>query len=399
MRWRILALLFTARVGLGFQFQTMGAVSGELTKAFGLGNAQIGLMIGLFMAPGLFLAMPAGLSGRFASDRVLAGIGLGALALGGAVSATATGPFGIGFGRVLSGAGFLFATLYFTKMVADWFESREIATAMSILVMSWPFGIEMSQVGHIWLAEVYGWRAPFAVASVWCAVAAFAVLTLYRPPHLLSARIASRVKGLLPHEWGLIVFAGIAWGTFNSGYVVYLSFGPSMLEAQGMGPLAAASVISVGSWLMILSGTACGQIADRFGRRETILAICMAGAVLALMLLSLPGAGLEASLLFGLVGMAPAGVIIALAGQAVAPERRAFGIGVFFTVYYAIMTASPPIAGWLLDQTGTPDSAIHFGAVLFSLVLPMAVLFRMVKARTLATLPKEAVRCSSERRC
>lgn len=391
MRWRILALLFAARVGLGFQFQTMGAVGGNLTDAFGLDNAQIGLMIGLFMAPGLFLALPAGFSGRFASDRMLAGLGLGALALGGALSATASDPTGIGFGRVVSGAGFLFATLYFTKMVADWFDGREIATAMSILVMSWPFGIAMGQVGHTWLAEVHGWRFPFAVASVWCAVAAIAVLTLYRPPHDLPSRITSRIKGLLPREWGLIVLAGIAWGVFNAGYVVYLSFGPSMLEAQGMDTLAAASAISVGSWLMILSGTACGQIADRFGRRETILAICMAGAVLALMLLSLPGAGLAASLLFGLIGMAPAGVIMALAGQAVAPERRAFGMGVFLTVYYAILTASPPVAGWLLDRTGVPDSAILFSAALFALVLPVAVLFRLLKTKTIAAPVKETV--------
>ncbi|WP_294608334.1 CynX/NimT family MFS transporter [uncultured Roseovarius sp.] len=389
MRWRILALLFAARVGLGFQFQTMGAVGGNLTDAFGLDNAQIGLMIGLFMAPGLFLALPAGFSGRFASDRVLAGFGLCALALGGAQSAMASDPAGIGFGRVVSGAGFLFATLYFTKMVADWFEGHEIATAMSILVMSWPFGIAMGQVGHTWLAEVHGWRAPFAVASAWCAVSAIAVLTLYRPPHDLPARIKNRIKGLLPREWGLIVLAGAAWGVFNAGYVVYLSFGPGMLAAQGMGTLAAASVISVGSWLMILSGAACGQIADRFGRRETILAVCMTGAVLALMLLSLHGAGLAASLLFGLVGMAPAGVIMALAGQAVAPERRAFGMGVFFTVYYAIMTASPPVAGWLLDRTGAPDSTILFGAALFALVFPIAVLFRMLKTGTATGPVKE----------
>jgi predicted MFS family arabinose efflux permease len=379
MRWRILALLFAARVGLGFQFQTMGAVGGDLSGAFGLDNAQIGLMIGLFMAPGLFLALPAGFSGRFASDRVLAGLGLVALALGGAVSAMAADPGGIGLGRLLCGAGFLFSTLYFTKMVADWFEGREIATAMSVLVMSWPFGIAMGQVGHTWLAELFGWRVPFAMASVYCALAAFAVFTLYRAPNDLPAIFAGRIKGLLQREWGLIICAGIAWGVFNAGYVVYLSFGPRMLEAQGMGTLAAAAVISVGSWLMILSGAACGQIADRFGRRETILAVCMASAILALMLLSLSDAGLAASLVFGLVGMAPAGVIMAFAGQAVAPERRAFGMGVFFTVYYAIMTASPPVAGWILDRSGAPNGAILFGAVLFALVLPAVVLFRMLK--------------------
>lgn len=114
MRWRILALLFAARAGLGFQFQTMGAAGGEPSGTFGLDNAQIGL----FMAPGLFLAVPAGFSGRFALDRVLAGLGLAAPAFGGAVSAMADGPNTIGLGRILSGAGFLFAMLYFTKRAA-----------------------------------------------------------------------------------------------------------------------------------------------------------------------------------------------------------------------------------------------------------------------------------------
>ncbi len=100
MRWRILALLFTARVSLGFQFQTMSAVGDDLSGAIGLDNAQIGFMIGLFMAPGIFFALPAGFSGRFASDRVLAGLGLVALALGGAMSSVAAGPGAIGLGRV-----------------------------------------------------------------------------------------------------------------------------------------------------------------------------------------------------------------------------------------------------------------------------------------------------------
>lgn len=112
---------------------------------------------------------------------------------------------------------------------------------------------------------------------------------------------------------------------FNAGYVVYLSFGPRMLAAQGMGTLAAASVISVGNWLMSLSGTACGQIADRFGRDDPRRLHGGRGSVTHV---AEPAwAGLTASLLFGLVGRASAGVIMALAGQAVAPERRAFCMG------------------------------------------------------------------------
>jgi predicted MFS family arabinose efflux permease len=380
-RWHMLALLFAARVGLGINFQTMGSTGDQLSDAFGLSYAQIGVMIGLFTAPGLFLALPAGYAGRFASDRLLCGLGLAGLALGALTTAAAPGPDLIAIGRLLAGAGGLFAMLYFTKMAADWFEGREMATAMSILVTSWPLGIAVGQVGHTWLAEAFGWRVPFLAAAGYCTVAALAIFALYRAPNGLARLAPSGKTRLFAREWGLVACAGVAWGAFNAGYVVYLSFGPEMLKAQGLGVLAAASIISVGSWIMIASGTICGQIADRLGHTNRILAVTMTGAVAALLLLSVPGAGLGASLLFGLVGMAPAGVIIALAGQAVAVERRAFGMGVFLTIYYAIITLAPPLAGWIFDRTGAPDGAIVLGVALFALVLPATMMFQFIKSR------------------
>ena len=380
MRWRILALLFVARIGMGFQFQTLASVGDNLVVAFGLDYAGVGLLIGVFMAPGLVLAMPAGFSGRYVSDRVLAGLGLCALALGGIVSAAAMDSWTVGLGRVVSGAGFLFSTLYFTKMAADWFVGREIATAMSILVMSWPFGIAMGQVGHAWLAEAYGWRVPFQVASAYCILAALAVLVFYRPPPGLPNATPGAAARLTAYEWRLVILAAIAWATLNGGYVVYLAFGPKVLEAMGQSAIGAAGIISVGSWVMILSGALCGQIADRFGRRDLILAVCMAGAVIALVLLNIPQAGLAASLLFGLVGMAPAGVIMALTGEAMRPEQRAFGMGVFSTVFYAIMLVTPPIAGAIFDATGRAGGPIMFGAVLFAGVLTATLAFRHAKS-------------------
>jgi predicted MFS family arabinose efflux permease len=389
MRWRILVLLFLARIGLGLQFQTLASVGDNLVVAFGLDYAGIGLLIGLFMAPGLFLALPAGYSGRYASDRVLAVSGLCALAVGGLVSSAAADSWTVGLGRVLAGAGFLLINLYFTKMVADWFQGREIATAMSILVMSWPFGIAMGQVGHAWLADVYGWRIPFQAASAYCLLAALGVLVFYRAPNDPAAVKNGAGSGLTGNEWWLIVCAGTAWGVFNAGYVIYLSFGPKLLEGFGQTSLAAAGIISVGSWLMIVSGALCGQIADRTRRRITILTFCMAGAVVALMLLSLPGRGLEASLLFGLIGMAPAGVIMALAGEAMRPQVRAFAMGIFFTVYFAIMMVTPPAAGAILDATGSAQGPIWLAMLLFASVVPLAMAFQHFKGASLLSNAKE----------
>ena len=159
-------MLFAARVGLGFQFQTLGSVSNDLIAAFGLDHADVGMLVGMFMVPGLFLAIPAGFSGRYVSDRVSSSLGMLALAVGGLASGLAEDPWLIGFGRVVSGLGFLLSSLYFTKMTADWFSGKEIATAMSVLVMSWPFGIAIGQIGHEWITETVGWRWSFFAAAI-----------------------------------------------------------------------------------------------------------------------------------------------------------------------------------------------------------------------------------------
>lgn len=102
--------------------------------------------------------------------------------------------------------------LHFTKMAADWFEGREMVTAMSILVMSWPFSIAVGPVGHTWLAEAFGWRVPFLAAAGYCAVAALAIFAVYRAPHDLPRLPASGMTRLLPRDWAIVACAGVAWG-------------------------------------------------------------------------------------------------------------------------------------------------------------------------------------------
>ncbi len=381
MRWRMLALLFLARIGLGLQFQTLPSTSDALIVAFGLDYAGVGLLIGLFMAPGLFLALPAGYLGRRVADKQMITFGLIAVALGGLVSALAENPTGLGYGRLVAGAGFLFTTLYFTKMVADWFDGHEIATAMSILVMSWPFGIAMGQVGHAWLTDAYGWHAPFQFASIYCLIAALAVWVFYRDPIRSTGPATTGNARLTALEWRLILCAAAAWGIFNAAYVIYLTFGPNVLVTAGIPAISAAGILSVGSWIMIGSGAICGQIVDRFGRRDLVLTICMAGAIIALWLLSQPGAALFASLLFGALGIAPAGIIMALAGMALRPEVRAFGMGVFFTIYYAFALAVPPIAGAMLDATGNPLSPIWLAMGMFMTIIPLGLLYTALKSK------------------
>ena len=91
--------------------------------------------------------------------------------------------------------------------------------------------------------------------------------------------------------------------------------------------------------------------------------------------------GLSLRLLFGLIGTAPAGIILALTAQSMTPHRRAFGIGVFFSSYFLITTPAPGIAGWLYDATGIAYWPIVFAAVLFLLAGVANAVFRYSQAR------------------
>ena len=59
------------------------------------------------------------------------------------------------------------------------------------------------------------------------------------------------------------------------------------------------------------------------------------------------------------------GIIIALSGRAMPANRRAFGMGIFQTVYFFFSAVSPILAGWLYDYVGNSKLALLFAALLF----------------------------------
>lgn len=373
-RWLMLALCFVTRVGLGFQFQTLGSVADPLAREMHFSFSEIGTLIGLFFVPGLVLSLPAGIAGRWASDRMLIACGMLALALGGAADAAAHG-FGLfAVGRLLSGAGFVFSTIFFAKMVADWFAGREIATAMAVLVMSWPFGIAMGQVVHGALSVTPHWRMAFVIAALYCLAGAALVLLFYRSPpsagvSASGAPTAPTSTWLTQREWILVLIAAFVWAAFNAAYLVWASFAADVLTARGMNGVEAASIVSVASWLLIGSGALAGLIADRTGRAGLVLTVCQLVAIGCLVMLPVSGWALPVSIAAGLIGFAPAGLVMALTGQAMAAERRAFGMGVFFSAWFLMTAPAPALAGWLRDRTGDAYAPMIFAIVAIVLTI------------------------------
>ena len=381
-RWTILLCLFLGRTALGVQFQSLVSVGEQVTTELSLSYAQLGTLIGFMFLPGVALAFPTGLLARWMSDRAALSLGLAFVAAGGAVASQASGFDGIAAGRLLTGVGFVVCSLYFTKMVADWFAGREIAAAMGILTMSWPAGIALSQLTHGWVGQTYGWQAAIGSATVYGVVATLLVWLTYRSPYgEIHGRAMRGQMRLTRREWWLTGAAALAWSGFNAAYAVYLSFGAQVLIVEGADPVAATAQVSLVSWLMVLSLPFGGILADRTGRPDTVLYLGMAAGIGALLAFPEPGWTLPAIVVYGLIAMAPAGVIMALTGQAMAPERRAFGMAVFYSAMYPITAAAPILGGWLYDRIGAVEAPLAVAIALYVLTAASYAVFRLLQRR------------------
>jgi MFS family permease len=132
---------------------------------------------------------------------------------------------------------------------------------------------------------------------------------------------------------------------------------------------------------MIFSGALCGQLADRFGRADLILTVCLVGGMVSFALLPQAEWAIATSLAYGLIGVAPAGLIVALTAEAMAPHKRAFGMGVYQSLFSILTATAPAVAGWLFDCTGDPYVAIQFGIALMAVTLAAYYSFRLVQRR------------------
>ena len=379
-RWGILAILFIVRLTIAFQFQSVAAVAPLLQQTFGVGLADIGILIGLYFTPGVVLALPGGAIGRTLGDRPTTIAALLLMTAGSLVMAT-TDVWGWQLaGRLASGAGGVLLTVQLTKMATDWFAGKEIATAMAIFVNSWPAGVAIWLLVLPAIGTAYGAGAVFLAAGALTAMG-IALIALYQPP---PANIASAVGSsrLDPLALLAVIVAGMIWGLYNVGFAMIFSFGPSLLAERGWSIAAAGSAISLVMWLSVISVPAGGYLADRF-KRPLVLASAASLMVAGLLAwLTRSDAVIMILILVGLIGGHPAGPIMSLAARVLAPETRAIGMGVFYTLFYAAMMLGPAVAGRLAKSAGSAAVALDVGALTVLACPPLMWLFeRIVSVR------------------
>jgi predicted MFS family arabinose efflux permease len=90
----VLGVLFFARTAMGFQFQSVAAVSPLLIQDLAIDFALLGALIGIWMLPGVVVAIPGGLLGRRFGDKRVVLCGL-ALMVAGSLIVAAAGTYAV----------------------------------------------------------------------------------------------------------------------------------------------------------------------------------------------------------------------------------------------------------------------------------------------------------------
>jgi MFS family permease len=375
-RWVALALIFVTRTSMGFQFQAVASVAPLMIADLALTYAQLGTLIGLYMLPGAFFALPGGVIGQRFGERRTVVAGLVLMVAGGALTAGATGFASAAAGRLVSGVGAVAMNILLGKLVADWFTDKELSTAMALMLTSWPVGLGLAAATLGRVAAGTSWRTAIVTTAAGAALGILLMLLYRNAPG--GGRAVARAP-LSGREVGLSISAGFAWGCFNASLIAIVAFGPGLLLARGAALGDAGGVVSLAIWVTMLSVPLGGFLTDRLGRPSLLVvtgSLVAAGTMLLIPVLA------HAALAFCLVGVAiggPPGGLMALLPRALPPERLATGLGILYTVFYVITAFTQPAAGLVRDVVGDPAAPIVFAAVVMAATVVGLAVFRRLE--------------------
>jgi len=385
MGWQagFVAAVALARMAFGYQFQSVASLGPTFVTLFGMDYASLGSLIGLYMAPGILVALPGGLLGRRYGERAVAGTGLVLMVVGSVISALAAGPSGIGVGRMVCGAGAVLVVVMQGKMVGDRFTGTRFLTVMGLLVGAFPVGVGLVGLTLEPLVTGVGWPGLFGVGGA----IAGAALLLFLPNSLPAPARSGRAWAMpSPRECGLVIVAGLIWTAYNAGYYGFLSYLPSVLAIRQHPPSLTALVLTVATWSNLPATVLGAALAGRFGNTPVYLV----GATVGVLAVAGPAFAdwpLVWGVLFGTVASIHAGVIIAMGTLSARPENRASGMGLFYATYYLGGTVLPILCGRAADAMGDPSGALLAAAAMALVGLPLYALHAVLARRAPWYLP------------
>ncbi len=382
-----LALIVLAMIStVGFIDRIVVNVLVEPVKTeFGLSDAQVSLMGVAFtvlnIAVGLVVARMAERVRRLTLVSIGTLLWSGATALcgwaGGWVQLL-TARMGVGLGEAIGLPGL-------QSVVSDYFPANKRGMAISVLMLAPACGALIGFMGGAWIAESYGWRSTFLIASVpgvvLAAVAWFFVAEPKRGAHdvVADSDAVPPISAVLKRLFGLRSARQLVIG---SAFAAMLGFGLNyfftslMMRKFGVG-LGEAGMYAglIASAPSAISVIASGMLGDKLGAKNPgayalIPAVCL---LLGGPLYVLAITQVELGPLLALVSVATflnfgyLGVTFAALQNLMHPRMRATCTAVLNVVYGLASAAGPVLLGLLSDNLAVERGAVN------GLVLAMAI--------------------------
>jgi predicted MFS family arabinose efflux permease len=367
---------------MAFQFESVAAIGPVLQREFNVGLPEIGMLIGLYLLPGVVIALPGGAIGRALGDKRTVLLGCAVMFIGNVIMAFTDVWAAQVAGRLLTGVGGVVLNVISSKMVADWFAEREISTAMALFLNSWPFGIAIALLALPPLGVAEGYRVVFLLAADLVGAAALLLFFAYKDRPL--ERAPGRSSRMERSTILLVILAGLIWGLFNTAIAMLFSFGISVLMEEGWAITSSGSVVSLVLWLTIFTVPLGGFAADRTRAKGLLITASTLLAAILMFAASRTSYPLAVLIGFGLICGLPAGAMMALPASVLKPQNRAGGMGIFFTMFYLAMSLGPVVAGRLAGYTGRAATAFDFGAVLLVACPILLAIFMFLREGTVS---------------
>ena len=380
-RWVVLGLMFLIGLTLPMQLQTVPALAPFLITDLGLNFTDIGVLTGMFMFPGILLALPGGMLTARIGDKLSLTIGLSVM-LGSALLFATSNSYGaMFFSRVLAGSGAVLVTMLLPKVTTDWFVGKEIAAALATIASSFGFGVGLAQAVLPMVADLTSWSIAVVANATTIALAIILLLTIYRDreANLGETDKQPGLWRLNRREFVLSMLAGIGRGLFSTGYVLFMGFLPIFLITQGMNPVDAGLLTSVAAMVSLVSVPLGGVLSDWTGKPNHFIVGGALGTALTCFLIPYFALPLLWVLLFGLLRGGCTGGIMALPSQVLRPGSRSNGFAVVSATYFACMASIPQLGGFLLDVTADNSAAICLAGLLWLAIPILLAVFKVLQ--------------------
>jgi MFS family permease len=363
--WFTLFVLLIASVAAPLNQFKVPPVLPLLMNAFSLPVGRAGLLMSVFAATGLTLALPAGFIFQKLGYRITGLLAVGSVVVGASLGAASTSTSMMLTSRVIEGIGISFMAVVAPAVIAMRFAADERGMPMGIWATWVPLGSTMMFVVAPLLVARWNWQGVWWFGSLFAAAGWLLYYFFIKPSPTQSAgtdslgapeRVTGRDLGpvLRNRDLWLISFL---FCCFNLAFIAFVTWTPTFLNTiRGTSLVRASWLISVVTISTIVSLPISGWISDRMGSRKLV---CVTPMILLMVLWPLTfivreGGFLPLAIAIGFVGgFVPTGVFSA--GVEIVGDERLAGMAmaVIQVGQNAGMLMGPLAFGWIVEATGS----------------------------------------------